>query len=221
LDRSDEIVRDFHKLYYDSAVQARTEWLGVKARKVPLDLWIYQEIVFEKRPGLVIETGTAHGGSAYFLASIFDLIGSGRIVTVDIKPREGRPEHPRIAYVHGDSAAPEIVADVTKRVEPGEDVMVILDSAHDCDHVLKELHAYGPLVTPGQYLVVEDTNVNGHPVRPEWGPGPMEAVEAFREQDLGRNFTVDHDREKFFMTFNPDGYLLRGDGDGVRDGDRR
>jgi cephalosporin hydroxylase len=168
----------------------------------------------------VIETGTAHGGSAYFLASIFDLIGSGRIVTVDIRPREGRPEHPRISYVHGDSAAPEVVADVTSRVQPGEDVMVILDSAHDCGHVLKELRAYGPLVTPGQYLVVEDTNVNGHPVRPEWGPGPMEAVKTFLEEDLGRRFAVDHEREKFFMTFNPDGYLVRRGGDDAGSGGR-
>jgi cephalosporin hydroxylase len=209
LNGSSEIVRDFHKLYYDSAVQARTEWLGVKARKCPLDFWIYQEILFEKRPDLIIETGTAHGGSAYFLASIFDLIGSGRIVTVDIRPREGRPEHPRISYVQGDSAAPEIVAAVKERAQPDEKVMVTLDSAHDCDHVLEELRVYGPLVTPGQYLVVEDTNVNGHPARPEFGPGPMEALQAFLAEDLGRRFAVDPACEKFLMTFNPGGYLIR------------
>jgi cephalosporin hydroxylase len=217
----DEVVRRFHKLYYDSEVLGDTSWLGIRTLKCPLDLWIYQEILVRNRPELIIETGTALGGTTYFLASICDQIDCGRITSIDWRMREGRPEHSRITYLHGSSIAPRIVTEVAGAVRPGERVMVILDSAHERDHVLEELRAYGPLVTPGQYLVVEDTNVNGHPVRPEWGPGPMEAVEAFLEQDLGRNFRVDHDREKFFMTFNPDGYLLRGDGDGVRDGDRR
>jgi cephalosporin hydroxylase len=209
LNSSSEIVQDFHRLYYEAGVQARTEWLGVRARKCPLDLWIYQEILFEKRPDLIVETGTADGGSAYFLATICDLIGSGRIVTVDIRPREGRPEHSRISYLQGDSAAPEAVNAVREQVNPDESVMVILDSDHGCDHVLAELGAYGPLVTPGQYLIVEDTNVNGNPVRPEHGPGPMEAVAAFLQEELGRRFAVDPAREKFFLTFNPGGYLIR------------
>ena len=85
--------------------------------------------------------------------------------------------------------------------------MVILDSDHTRDHVLRELELYAPLVTPGSYLVVEDTNINGHPVAPEFGPGPMEAVEAFLETT--DEFEVDRAREKLMLTFNPSGYLRR------------
>jgi cephalosporin hydroxylase len=83
----------------------------------------------------------------------------------------------------------------------------VLDSDHACEHVLAELEAYGPLVTPGCYLIVEDTNVNGHPVLAEHGPGPAEAVETFLA--TGAIFDVDRDRERLLLTFNPGGYLRR------------
>jgi cephalosporin hydroxylase len=170
---------------------------------------VYQEILVHNRPELIIETGTALGGSAFFLASICDTIDCGRILTVDWKRREGRPDHPRVTYLLGSSIAPPVVSQVKDAVRPGERVMVILDSAHERDHVLEELRCYGPLVSAGQYLIVEDTNINGHPVLPDFGPGPMEAVEAFLGEELGGGFAVDRDCEKFFMTFNPNGYLIR------------
>jgi cephalosporin hydroxylase len=86
-------------------------------------------------------------------------------------------------------------------------VFVVLDSDHRREHVLAELQAYADVVTPGSYLVVEDTSVNGHPVAPEFGPGPMEAVERFLETD--ERFVVDRSREKFLLTFNPGGFLRR------------
>ena len=85
--------------------------------------------------------------------------------------------------------------------------MVILDSDHTCEHVLSELRLYSDLVTPGSYLVVEDTNVNGHPVDPSFEPGPHEAVELLLPDHP--DFTPDTECEKFFLTFNPGGYLLR------------
>ena len=205
----EEVIRRFHRLYYESEAWADTTWLGVRALKCPLDLWIYQEILVHKRPELIVETGTGLGGSAAFLASICDAIDCGRIITIDWRIMEGRPDHARVTYVHGNSTAPQVVSQVESAVRPGERVMVILDSAHERDHVLEELRTYGPLVTPGQYLIVEDTNVNGHPARPEFGPGPMEAVEAFLGEELGRSFAVDPDCERNLMTFNPGGYLIR------------
>jgi len=86
-------------------------------------------------------------------------------------------------------------------------VMVILDSNHDKDHVLNELRSYNRFVTKGSYLIVEDTDFNGHPVLPDYGPGPMEAVKAFLSEN--KDFEVDKSREKFFLTFNPRGYLKK------------
>lgn len=197
----------FHRLYYDSAVWKDTFWLGVRTQKCPLDLWIYQELVHELRPDLILETGTAHGGSALYLASVCDLLGRGEVVTVDITPVEGRPRHDRISYLTGSSTADEIADELEGWVAGREQVLVILDSDHARDHVLDELRIYSRFVTPGSYLVVEDTNVHGHPVLPEHGPGPMEAVEAF----LGESdeFELDPTREKFFLTFNPRGFLRK------------
>jgi cephalosporin hydroxylase len=205
-----EIVHRFHELYYAnfSRTVGETYWLGVPTLKCPLDLWVYQEILFDRRPGLIVETGTYLGGSACFLASVCDLLGSGRIITIDVRElSEGRPEHPRVEYRTGSSVAPEVVDGVRASVEADERVMVILDSNHHKQHVLAELQAYSPLVSPGDYLIVEDTAVNGHPVLPDFGLGPMEAVDEFLAADDA--FVVDESREKFFMTFNPRGYLRR------------
>ena len=175
--------------------------------KSPLDLWAYQEIVVETHPDLLIETGTYDGGSALFFASLFDLLGRGRVVTVDVDEHEARPEHKRITYLSGSSVAPEILERMRTATAEAERVMVVLDSDHRCEHVLAELRAYGPLVSPGCYLVVEDTNVDGHPVLPGFGPGPLEAVERFLAED--KCFEVDRLREKFLVSFNACGFLRR------------
>jgi cephalosporin hydroxylase len=201
------VTEAFHRLYYDTAVWKDTYWLGVRTQKCPLDLWVYQEILHETRPDLILETGTAHGGSALYLASVCDLLGRGEVVTVDISPVEGRPQHDRITYLTGSSTADEVVGEVERLATDHERVLVILDSDHSRDHVLDELRIYSRLVSPGSYLVVEDSNVNGHPVLAEHGPGPMEALEEFlAESD---EFEVDAAREKFFLTFNPRGYLRK------------
>jgi cephalosporin hydroxylase len=203
-----QAVNDFHRLYYDSGVYRHTFWRGVETQKCPLDLWIYQEILHELKPDVVVETGTFSGGSAYYMASLFDLFGKGKVVTVDLEPQPNLPIHPRITYISGlSSTAPEAVSRVRALIEPGAVVMVILDSDHSKRHVLDELRLYAGMVTPGQYLIVEDTNINGHPALPEFGPGPMEAVDDFLKETS--SFEVDAGREKFYMTFNPRGYLRR------------
>jgi cephalosporin hydroxylase len=202
-------VDPFHRFYYESRVWMDTHWLGVPAQKCPLDLWIYQEILFELRPDLVIETGTAAGGSAFFFASMMDLLGHGKVMTIDIADLAGRPEHNRITYVSGSSVDENVLMLARASAAEADTVMVVLDSAHDAAHVLAELRSYCDLVSPGSYLIVEDTNVNGHPVLPSHGAGPREAVQLFLSQR--DNFVVDHGREKFLMTFNPGGYLRRSD----------
>ena len=202
-------VSQFHELYYGARERTwkNTYWLGHRAEKCPLDLWVYQEIVCETRPDVIIETGTAAGGSALFLATICDLVRNGLVITVDVANLGGRPEHSRIRYVTGSSTDEATVECVRALIPEGARVMVILDSEHAMEHVLAELEIYCALVTPAGYLVVEDTNVNGHPIRPDFGPGPSEAVARFLAAN--EQFEVDAEREKFFMTFNPGGYLRK------------
>jgi cephalosporin hydroxylase len=202
-------LRSFHHFLYDSAEAPwhNTSWLGVPAQKIPQDMWTYQEIIYETRPDVLIEAGTADGGSAYYFASIFDLVGRGRVITIDIEDSPKRPKHERIKYVLGSSTAAEIVDRVRGLIAPGERVMVSLDSNHRKAHVAQELKIYGDLVTPGCYWVVEDTNINGHPVYWTYGPGPMEALREFLGKD--RRYVSDRSREKYGVTFYPEGWLRR------------
>lgn len=204
-----KVIEEFHKLFYRSLDQTwnQTFWLGVPALKCPLDLWVFQEIIFETRPDWIIEAGTFKGGSALFMANVMDAIGHGNIVTIDIEDFPGKPSHERITYLLGSSTSEEIVKQVRGRIGENDKVMVVLDSDHKAEHVLNELRIYGPLVSKGLYLVVEDTNVNGHPVVPRFGPGPTEALEEFLKED--DSFEVDKAREKFLLTFNPRGFLRK------------
>jgi cephalosporin hydroxylase len=207
-----DAIEAFHRLYYDGPdgegrVHHRTRWMGVECLKCPLDLWAYQEILFEVRPDLVVETGTHRGGSALFLAGMLDLLGNGQVVTIDVLADPARPIHPRIRYVTGSSADRGLLDSVFAGRREGEKRLVILDSDHSRAHVLRELELLAPRVPVGGYLVVEDTNVNGHPVLPDFGPGPYEAVEEFLAAHP--EFAADPSREKFLMTFNPRGFLKR------------
>jgi len=204
-----DIVNKFHELYHTSAMwgMGNTTWLGVYLRKCPLDLWIYQELIYDIKPDVIIECGTLKGGSAFYLASVCDLINKGKVITIDIKKHQNRPKHKRIKYFLGSSTSEEIIEKVKKIVKPNDKIMVILDSAHNKKHVLDELNIYSKFVNKGSYIIVEDTNVNGHPVSLGFGPGPMEAVDKFMENN--DSFKIDKKCEKFYMTFNPRGYLKR------------
>jgi cephalosporin hydroxylase len=208
LDPTDPTVAAFHRAYYDSEVwKDGTTWLGVPAQKCPLDLWVYQELLHRLRPDLIVETGTYNGGSALFLASVCDLLDRGRVVSIDIAPQPALPSHSRIEFVTSSSTAPEIVERMAGEATAAGTVLVILDSDHSFAHVRDELVAYAPMVTPGSYLVVEDSNVNGFPVLPDFGPGPMEAIDDFLP--LHPEYEIDPWCERFGVTFNPRGFLRR------------
>lgn len=195
------VIDDFHKLY--CAAGSPTYWKGVQILKCPLDLWTYQEIIHDVKPDLIIECGTYLGGSALY----FTEISKARVITIDCEYHGNRPKHPRLRYILGSSVDESVLREVRKEVEFAKTVLVILDSDHSKEHVLKELLTYQDFVTPGSYMVVEDTNLNGNPVFDNFGPGPMEALEEFLQSD--NLFEVDKSREKFILTFNPKGYLKR------------
>ncbi|HUC37409.1 MAG TPA: CmcI family methyltransferase [Acidimicrobiales bacterium] len=210
--RQDDVVdvnsRFLVDYYEDPGTWQDTFWMGVPVWKCPFDLWIYQEIITETRPDLIVEAGTYRGGSALYMASMCDLVGHGDVVTIDVTAQPGRPDHPRITYLQGSSTAPEVLAQLAEKARSSERVMVVLDSDHSEAHVFEEIRLLGALVTPGCYLVVEDTIVNGNPVLPNFGAGPGEAVSRFLSENPG-TFEVDKGREKLHLTFNRGGYLRR------------
>tara|TARA_B100000315_G_scaffold33741_1_gene28454 strand:- start:14928 stop:16106 length:1179 start_codon:yes stop_codon:yes gene_type:complete len=206
------IVNQFHKLFFNDGCKGKTWtntfWLGTKTLKCPFDLWLYQEIIHETNPDIIIESGSAFGGSAFFLASICELVNNGKVISIDIKKTRRRPKHKRITYIVGPSTLERIVTQVQKLLKGKKRVMVILDSDHRKEHVLKELRIYSKFVSEGCYMIVEDTNINGHPVVPDFGPGPMEAVKEFLKEN--KSFSIATSMEKFYLTFNPKGFLLKG-----------
>ncbi len=203
-----EIIRAFRKLYYEKGWKretwAKTWWMGIPLLKNPFDLWVLQETIFDVKPDLIIETGTCFGGSAAFLAHVLDGIGHGELVTIDIEPAAGTSDHPRVTYLRGSSTDPDLVRNLTERAKgihaKGGRVLVNLDSDHSEAHVSAELRCYAPLVSPGGYLIVEDT----YP-----GPGPAEAVAAFLTSEEGKGFVIDREKEKHLMSFNAGGWLKR------------
>ena len=203
------IVPAFEVLYYAEADSTwhNTHWHGNPILKNPMDLWSYQEIIHTVKPDWIIECGTYSGASALYFAHMLDIVGKGRVITFDVKDWPGKPTHPRIEYFLYSSTSEDALRIVRERVKPEDAVLVSLDSLHTKDHVLRELQLYSPFVSMNSYIVVEDTNVNGHPVFPDHGPGPMEAVREF----LGttHNFRADPGPERFMLTFNPRGYLKR------------
>lgn len=211
---SDPAPTDYHVWYYGSGVWKSTSWLEVRTLKSVSDMWNYQEILTALRPRLVIEFGTAYGGSALFFAAVLEGLGLDyRVLTVDtLRSRIDRRvlDHPGIEVLTASSTDPLTAARIAeaRRELPGP-VFAILDSDHSADHVRAELELITPLLEPGDYLVVEDSNLNGHPVLPGYGPGPFEAVAAYRAAHPDA-YRGDPEREaKFGFTFSPGGFLIR------------
>ena len=205
---------EYHKWYYNTFVWKKTTWMGVTCWKSIADMWNYQEILSALKPSLVIEFGTNQGGSALFFANVMRQIGKPfKVLSVDVTHKPLDPAarcDPDILFVESSSTEPA-VAEHIRRLKsefPGK-IFAILDSDHTMNHVLGEMKLLRPLLASGDYLLVEDSTVNGHPVLPGWGPGPYEAIEAY-ENEFPDDYTHDLVQEKKFgWTFAPNGYLIR------------
>lgn len=198
--------------FHETNVWKFMTWHGIRTLKLPSDVWNYQEIIFERRIEHVIETGTCHGGSALFFAETLAARGApGPVISIDVDAASRQvASHPGIRFLTGDSGASAMVEQAFALLppQPGP-IFLILDSDHSKAHVLRELQAWVPRLRRGDYLVVEDTVVNGHPVRPQHGPGPMEAIEEYFAQAPG---LLVHDaarEDKFGGTMAARGYYVR------------
>ena len=166
-------------------------WMGRPIIQLPDDVMRIQEAIYAVKPDVVVETGVAHGGSLIFYASLFRAMGRGRVIGIDIEIRphnrvaiEAHELSNLISLIEGSSTATEVVEQVRSMINPGERVMVILDSNHSRDHVLSELEAYSPLVSKGSYIVATDgimgDLVNATRSQPDWGwNNPRVAAEEF------------------------------------------
>lgn len=201
-------------------------WLGRPVIQLPEDMVRIQEVVHRLRPDVIVETGVAHGGSLVYYASLCKVLERGRVVGIDVEIRphnrraiEAHPLAGLITLIEGSSTDPAVVEQVRALVRPGETVLVLLDSCHTRQHVLDELRAYGPLVSPGSYIVACDgimEEVVGAPrTRPDWTwNNPRQAALAFvgerpdfalEEPALPFNEGVVRDR----VTYWPSAYLKR------------
>ncbi len=157
------ISRQWVRVGWNQKYQYTFSWMGRPVIQLPEDMIRMQEAIFQLRPDVIIETGVAHGGSLIFYSSLCKAMEKGRVIGIDIEIRphnraaiEAHPLSDRITLVEGSSTAPEIVAEVKSLVQPGESVLVILDSNHSYAHVHEELEAYAGLVTAGSYIVATD-----------------------------------------------------------------
>jgi cephalosporin hydroxylase len=194
-------------------------WWGRPIIQMPEDMVAFQELIFRVQPDVIIETGVAHGGSSVFFASLLELLGKGRVLSIDIlirphnrKAIETHPMKKRITLIERSSIDPVTIEEVSSFIAPGEKVMVFLDSNHSKGHVAEELKYYSRFVTPGSYMLVADTLLdcvfdvpNGKPAWLNDSPRPaaLEFVKAHPE------FEIDPLLARFGVTYFPDGFLKR------------
>ncbi len=160
---------------------ADVSWLGVPVWQDVLDLWSLQEEISALQPDLYIETGTYQGGSSLFVAHLFDLMGHGEVITIDVD-KQHELSHPRVTYLVGSSTSPEIVSQVAERAAAATGhVMATLDSDHSEAHVYNELDAYAPMITVGSTILVQDGIIDtlNVPGTRALRPGPVPAIKRF------------------------------------------
>jgi cephalosporin hydroxylase len=202
----DKLKREYY-YYVHTSLNGRREprWKGTRVVKFPQDLILYSQVIQKRKPDFIIETGTAYGGSSMFFADMLRLVGNGRVVTIDVSHSNGRygdlKKQEGITYLLGSSVDAGIIAQVKEIVGKGS-VMVVLDSDHSTNHVYKEMNAYAKIVTPGQYMVVEDCWT-----RHETPYHPWYAVDKFlKERTDFRRFDLE---KQFIFAVTRDGWLRR------------
>jgi len=221
----DNSLKDITKKWFNQSYKYEYsyhfQWLGRPIIQYPQDIVAIQEIIWKVKPDLIIETGIAHGGSLIFSASMLELLGTGKVLGIDIDIRqhnkieiEKHPLYHRITMLEGSSIDKKIANQVYKFAKNSKKILVILDSNHTYEHVLKEIKLYSKLVSKGSYLIVLDTIIDDMPDnffknRPwDKNRNPKSAVKKFLKENKG--FKVDKELEKkLLISVAPCGYIKR------------
>ncbi len=204
---------------WENKMDYEVSWLGVPIIQNPYDMILMQELIFDLKPDVIIETGIAHGGSLIYYSSLLHLLGNGKIIGIDVDIRDHNRKHienhpmiDRITLIEGSSVDPQILTQVQSQIKPSNTVLVILDSDHRKPHVLNELRAYEKMVTTGSYIVVFDTfmrdlvGLDGE--TPHFkNDSAMDAVDAFIEENS--DFVIDETKNKFFVSSCRNGFLRK------------
>jgi len=201
----DNTIRELLKVL-DRQVYNNT-YFGIRTLKFPFDFWVYQEMIYELRPDVIVELGTYRGGSALALSHILEKIGKGRIITLDINHNEVPMivrNDPRITLIQGDAV--QSFPDVQKLIADGEKVLVIEDSSHTYENTLAVLRTYNSLIRIGSYFIVEDA-ICHHGIEDGPNPGPYEAIDTFLSEN--KNFVADRTKERMVLSWNLHGFLKR------------
>jgi cephalosporin hydroxylase len=198
---------DYYQIFYSHILREGyiPTWRGFRCIKLPTDLILYSQVLWDNKPDILIECGTAYGGSALFYADCFNTIGKGQVITID-KAAQSQPPHPRITYINGRMTACDTLATVRELVK-GKTVMVVLDGNHYRKQVKRELYFYAPMVTKGQFIVVEDIYRKSGLV-PRAGQGG-EAVDWFFKTKWGKDFKREPMDERFLYCVSKGGWLRR------------
>lgn len=194
-------------------------WLGIPIIQLPEDVVMMQELIYKVRPDVIVETGTAHGGTAVFYASMLELLGKGHVISIDIEIRkynrlaiQAHPMSKRITLIEGPCTDDDILSRVRQLIRPRDAVLVALDSNHTYVHVSEELEKYSQLVTPGSYIVVFDGVMEMLTDAPSGSPSwatdsPAAAIRDFVAEH--EEFEVDPYCNRLGVTYCPDGFLRR------------
>ena len=220
---SDQAFRALSQLWIRSGWQRKISyeitWLGIPIIQLPEDIMMMQELIWKVRPDVIVETGTAHGGTAVLYASMLELLEKGRVISVDIEIRrqnqlaiQSHPMSKRITLIEGSSTDEAVVSKIRKMICAEDKVLVTLDSNHTYVHVSQELKQYAPLVTPGSYIVVFDSVmeilIDAPSGKPEWATDSPAA--AIRDFLLGHpEFEADSYYNRLTATYCPRGFLKR------------
>jgi len=215
----DEARKVWLKAHWENKLPYEINWLGMPVIQSAEDMIALQEIVYDIKPDFIIETGIAHGGSLIYFASLLELLGKGKVIGIDVDIRkhnkillEKHPMIKRIITIEGDSSSQEILKKVKDKIAKNSKVLVVLDSNHQREHVLKELNLFSSLVSKNSYIIVEDT------IMPEVAEykhskdflgtdNAKQAVDIFMKEN--KKFIIDRTREKLGFTYFPGGFLKR------------